>query len=206
MYSAEVFNVRDIHAAKRIILTDEVGLTSAERWERETPYLMTLIDRLNLKPDSVVLDYGCGVGRLSKALIDRYGCRVVGADISRSMRAFATASVKSDRFFACAPDMIDTLGMKFDAALAVWVLQHCAEPVVDIDRIDESLQPGERLFIVNEKVRCIPTIEGWRNDGVDIRGLLGERYRVEAEGAMDPDIVTRDVSERTFWAVYAKGA
>ena len=40
------------------------------------------LDQLKLTSDSWVLDYGCGVGRLAKVMIEHYGCRVVGVDIS----------------------------------------------------------------------------------------------------------------------------
>ena len=61
------------------------------------------IDRQALAPNSdmVVLDYGCGVGRLAKAMIEAKGCAVIGLDISARMRTLAQDYVASDRLSPC---------------------------------------------------------------------------------------------------------
>src|SRR6187455_2492067 len=95
-YSPAAFDVADEAAARRIILTPEFEQDTAERWERETPYLAGLVGgQVPLDADSLVIDYGCGIGRLSKALIERYGCHVLGVDISARMRAMAPDYVGS---------------------------------------------------------------------------------------------------------------
>src|SRR5262249_29871734 len=94
-YNPEIFSVRNVREPKALILTAETSTTDA-RWEQETPLLCGLIDaRAKIGPETVVLDYGCGIGRMSKALIERYGCRVIGVDISPSMRALAVEYVGS---------------------------------------------------------------------------------------------------------------
>ncbi len=144
-YNPGIFAVSGVPEAMQIILTPD-GASTAERWTNETPYIAELVGQsLALGADSVLLDYGCGVGRLAEALIARYGCRVVGVDISASMRALSVSYVGSDRFFACAPEMLDALsarGMAVDAAISVWVLQHCLRPAEDIARIRRALKPG----------------------------------------------------------------
>jgi cyclopropane fatty-acyl-phospholipid synthase-like methyltransferase len=57
----------------------------------------------------VVLDYGCGIGRLAKAMIDASGCSVVGLDTSPEMRKLADDYVGSDRFIAVSPSQFDAL-------------------------------------------------------------------------------------------------
>jgi hypothetical protein len=48
-----------------------------ERWATETPYLADRIGTaLGITATSMILD--CGIGRISKALIERFQCRVVG--------------------------------------------------------------------------------------------------------------------------------
>jgi len=97
-YNPGVFNVNSIPAAMSIILTAEDSTTEA-RWRTETPYLADLINKhFELSANSLLLDYGCGIGRMAKELIGRYGCRVVGVDISPSMRSLAPMYVASDRF------------------------------------------------------------------------------------------------------------
>src|SRR5215213_3946204 len=175
-YNPNVFQVNNLAEAMSIIMTPE-GSTTADRWETETPYVADLIaGHFSLGADSLVLDYGCGIGRVAHELITRHGCRVVGVDISPSMRALSVVYTRSDRFMACSHEMLEGLtarGLKFDAALAVWVLQHCATPTQDTARIRAALKPGGDLFAINGNVRSIPTTEmGWVNDGLDIRSML----------------------------------
>jgi 2-polyprenyl-3-methyl-5-hydroxy-6-metoxy-1,4-benzoquinol methylase len=125
-YDPEVFAVgTDLQEAKNIILTEEgTGYYPDERWERETPYLTDLItEKCGITERTTVLDYGCGIGRLAKTLIDRTGCFVVGTDISYDMLALAVRYVASPRFVATPPNALD-LFYQFDVAISVWVLQH----------------------------------------------------------------------------------
>ena len=204
VYDAGAFNVASLEDARRVILAPENGRTSDDRWELETPYLRGLIDEnLHLTSTSVVVDYGCGVGRLAKELISRFDCRVVGVDTSAGMRSLAERYVNSDRFVACAPEALNQFGDAFgDAAIAVWVLQHCLQVEQDIERIRRALKIDGQLFVVNENGRRLPVRGGWFSDGLDVRQMLANRFRACAQGQMDAEIVTPAVSERTFWANY----
>ena len=159
-YRPEFFDAQTEQEARAVILTGE-GSTTDERWRTETPWICGLLaETIPLAADSVVVDYGCGIGRLAKELIARHGCRVVGVDISARMRAMAADYVQSDRFVALAPDMFDGLvanGFVADAALAIWVLQHCLTPADDIGRIDAALKPSGKLFVLNNLYRAVPT-------------------------------------------------
>jgi SAM-dependent methyltransferase len=84
-YNPHIFDAIGEGHAKGIILTPEGGARTLERWEIETPYLVNLIlNRVNLDRNSLVLDYGCGIGRIAKELIKQTGCHVIGVDISPS--------------------------------------------------------------------------------------------------------------------------
>jgi hypothetical protein len=64
-YFADVFAVQTIEQARQIILTGE-GSTSAERWQVETPWLVDTISGLiDITPDTLLVDYGCGIGRVA---------------------------------------------------------------------------------------------------------------------------------------------
>lgn len=205
-YNPAVFHVNDLAQAMSIILTPE-GSTTADRWEKETPYLADLIaEQFALQPDSLVLDYGCGIGRLAHELIRRHNCRVVGVDISPSMRALSVIYTRSDRFMSCSQDMLDGLiarGTAFDAALAIWVLQHCAAPALDMARIKSALRPGGGLFVANGNVRSVPTAEsGWVNDGLDIKAMLAGEFVSVRDGQLARDRTTEVVAQGTFWGAY----
>ncbi len=207
-YLPEIFNVATPDEAKRIILTAE-GATTEHRWATETPYLAGLFTQaIPLTERSLVLDYGCGIGRMAKALIDRRGCRVIGVDISPSMRAMAVGYVASDRFFGCAPEMLDELiarGLTCDAALSVWVLQHCPKLAEDIVRIARALAAGGDLFVVNQRYRAVPTLEqGWFNDGLDVLGLLGGVFDQRAGGPLDAAHTSDVLADAAYWAAFRR--
>lgn len=127
-YNPDIFSVQDLAQAKSIILTPE-GASTEQRWKEETPLFCDLLAAHNrIEPGALVLDYGCGVGRMARELIARHRCRVIGVDISASMRALSVQYVNSDDFFSCSPAMLAVLlnqGLKFDSAISIWVLQHC---------------------------------------------------------------------------------
>lgn len=209
-YDPSCYNVRSLPDAKRIILTEQEGRSPEERWETESPYLASLTaEKCEVGAFSILLDYGCGVGRLAKLLIEKMSCAVVGVDTSPSMRALSAQYVSHDRFLACAPDALRLVVRplhSFDVALAVWVLQHIPNPDQAIQEIYRSLNPSVgRLFVVNNLNRCVPTDRGWYDDGIDLRGLLEKRFGPpESEGSLDPEIVGERTSATTFWAVYRR--
>ena len=196
IYNPEIFNVTDIDAAKKIILTDEgVGRDTESRWSLETPYFGELIGhQLGVSSTSLVLDYGCGIGRLAKELIKLFGCRVIGVDISPGMRKLADEYVSCENFFAVSPDQLDFLlgkGLKADMAIAVWVLQHCLNPAADLSRIKNVISPGGRFFVANMATRAIPTRRAdthkfnWVSDGVDVWALLKGNFEEIDVGEID---------------------
>jgi len=134
---------------------------------------------MGLDANSRLLDFGCGIGRVAKALIERYRCSVVGIDISAQMRELAVGYVNSDRFAVREPEDLDRMieeGFRATGAYACWVLQHCLAPRQDIRRIRSALVPGALFFVLNSTKRCVPTDRGWGTDGNAIEELLAEEF------------------------------
>ena len=179
-YNPLIFNQQSIDGAKNVILTPTPSITVAERWTHETEFMLQYLDQLKLTRDSWVLDYGCGVGRLAKVMIEHYGCRVVGVDISKSMRSMAHTYVQSDRFMSCSAEMCDALAPDFDAAIAIWTLQHCRRPAEDIQFIWRNLAVDARLLVLNEPGRYVPVVNGrscdWVDDHQEVWGVLGRLF------------------------------
>lgn len=208
-YDPTVFDVVSMQEAMAIILTPEDdGFDTGRRWTEETAYLAPLIQsKFSLTSESLILDYGCGVGRLSKALIELTGCSVVGVDISANMRTFANRYVNSPRFTAMSPEMLSILVRKhlllFDEAISIWVLQHCAKVEEDISLIRRSLGLGGRLFVLNELGRCVPTNRGWVHDGKDTRSTLDAQFSLQCEGKLPHNVASEALSKRTYWGAYS---
>jgi SAM-dependent methyltransferase len=210
-YNPGVFRVPDLTAAKAIILTPEGGQSTDERWVKETPYLSDLLGgTLAVGPNDLFVDFGCGVGRMAKALIEQYGCRVLGVDFSQDMRALAPVYVDSGRFSVVSgdvfADMVDH-GLRVDGAISVWVLQHCLEVAKEVALLHRAMRPGGRLGVVNTLGRVVPTLEkAWASDGVDVRALLAETFTTVVEDQLDEAVVGDRIAHGSFWGAYAKAA
>ena len=147
--------------------------------------------------------------RLAHELINRHNCRVVGVDISPSMRALSVIYARSDRFMSCSREMLEALiarGATFDLALAIWVLQHCAVPAQDMGFIRGALRRGGGLFVANGNARSVPTAErGWFNDGLDIRAMLAGEFELVCDGQLAREKTTETLADLTFWGAYRSG-
>jgi 2-polyprenyl-3-methyl-5-hydroxy-6-metoxy-1,4-benzoquinol methylase len=182
-YHPEIFNYANIDEAKSIILTDEGSVATEQRWQTETPYLREqLLSWCKLSNHAQILDFGCGIGRMSRELIEYTDSSLWGVDISPTMRQHALPYVNSDRFTALSPSALDAAvgaGMRFDLAISVWVLQHCPDLQTEVLRIAQALRPGGALFVVDMHHRAIPTRdEGWINDGANVQQALLQSFEL----------------------------
>ncbi len=207
-YRPEVFNPSSVNDARQIILTPEPGQSTDERWERETPYIADQLVAA-MKPDdsSLVLDFGCGIGRLAKAVIERSGCTVIGVDISARMRAFAHVYVESDRFAATSPAGLDRLvagGLAVDHAYAVWVLQHCQDPALELRRIHAALKSGARFSLINSTERWVPTDQGWHSDGKDISAMWDSGFTEIADMPLQEGPISAALKNSSFFKLLRK--
>jgi SAM-dependent methyltransferase len=195
-YAPEVFDVVSADDARRIILTPEAGTTTDTRWETETPWLADrILDHFPLTERHVVVDFGCGLGRMAKVLIERTQCWVIGVDLSARMRQLAPGYVQSPKFAAMAPAMLDLLiarGLRAELALSIWVLQHAVRPDIDVGRLQRVVTPGGGLFIANNLRRAVPTDQGWADDGVDVEALVNGAFRPIWRGTL-PQAIGGDV-------------
>lgn len=128
---------------------------SARTWDASTYHrvssamesmALAVLDRLALDGDEVVLDAGCGTGRITAELAARLPRgRVVGVDASPEMVARAREHL-GDRAEVVQADLLELdLGESFDALFSTatfhWVLDH--ERL--FARLHDALRPGGRL-------------------------------------------------------------
>lgn len=205
IYNPSVFDKGDIEQARAIVLTAESGIDTQTRWETETPWLFNLIGK-HIKPGGLVIDYGCGVGRVASGLVGS-GFPVIGIDTSADMRRHATNLIANDRFVAMTPTMLDQLvgiGVKAETVLAVWVLQHCPDLNAEIERIYRSLNKGGIVGVVDMRHRAIPTNQGWLNDGNSPKEALSKRFNLIQQYAYNPPNAPKDLRETAYVAFFQK--
>lgn len=207
---ARFIDIETVEEAAHIIVTPTEGMTVKQRWDEETPALIALMEPY-INQGDLVLDYGCGIGRLSKPLIQKLDCRVVGVDISPNMRALATSLVDSAAFIACDPSMFDLIffgqANKFNAVIAVWALQHCIDLRDALNRIAYVLKPEGKLFVVNNHTRCLPVEGGeWADDGIDVNEMILDHGfdSITFKQKLDEAIAPGWMQNGTFWAAYQR--
>lgn len=101
--------------------------------------------------DGDMLDFGCGAGRVSAALVGR-SASVTGIDVSTAMLAVARARVPGARFVESDGDTLPFADAAFDLVLAVdsfpFLVQTGAIHVQLVE-IARMLRPGGRLLVFN---------------------------------------------------------
>ncbi len=207
-YRAEIFDTPNLDAAKSIVLQEEPGMDTETRWRQETGFLADwMAGAIRLDSNALVIDFGCGVGRLSKVFTDRFGVSVLGVDLSAPMRAMAADYVASPRFSSASPEMFTSLlraGLRADMAVAAWVLQHVLDLRGEIDRLWHALKPGGLFIVLNMHRRCIPTTAGWADDHQDVHAVLTSRFEAVAEAPIPLSASAPEVLAQKFLRVYRK--
>lgn len=206
IYDPSIFDQNDLTRAKEIVLTPENGVSVETRWATETPWLLNLIGK-HIAPQGLVVDFGCGVGRLSGPLVE-HGYAVIGVDRSPVMRQHATNQVLNDRFIAVTPEMFDQLvkaGVQADAVLAVWVLQHCFSVEDEVLRLHRVLKKGGIVGIADMRHRAVPTTShGWVNDGQDVMATLSRHFTLVQKMAYNAPNAPQNLRDNAYIAFFRK--
>ncbi len=109
-------------------------------------WALALIERLDLRGDEVLLDAGCGSGRVTSKLVERlpHG-RVIAVDGAASMVAQATQNL-GDGVTVMQQDLLElelgeTVDVVFSSAVFHWIADHARL----FARLHAALRPGGRL-------------------------------------------------------------
>jgi len=154
-YVAE-FDHRSFRKAKASILWHD-------DWEQATRQTLRVLRQVGLVRDGqTVIDYGCGVGRITRALAETYRLRLLAVDRSADMRRHARRYIPERCFREGGVELLsDTdlferlprLAGSVDTILFIEVLQHIPEPILDtlLPRLLPVLSPGGRLFVLGNE-------------------------------------------------------
>ena len=146
------FEQRSLRKAKAVILW-------RDDWEQATRATLDVLHQLNLVHDGdTVIDYGCGIGRVTRALREQYDVRVIAVDRSASMRDHARGYLPADDLRSGVVTLLsDTelmgqteLKGTAQCILMIEVLQHIPEPILDqlLPDLVALLKPKGKLFVL----------------------------------------------------------
>ncbi len=193
------FDVASLQQAQQAILPAN-SLTTNERWVQETGLLVEKIaEHCALDESSVVLDFGCGVGRVARELIQQFGAVVIGVDTSASMRRLAHEYVQSDRFSCLSFETYQALAnessLRVSVVIASRVLQICSDPEANLALLERWLEPGGSLVVFDQPIRQVPIANGFIDDGKDIWKLVREQSSFQSEEVDLPPAIANVVAE-----------
>lgn len=179
------FKASNLTQAKHSVVGDCNGISCKDRFEIETELFADRLVSL-MPPDThTVLDYGCGMGRLAKAVLARNPkITVIGVDASEDELEQARLYVDSNRFIPILPE---NLRATVDFAYCIYVLQHV--PAIElrhaIERMHHHLKPGGLLAYCSSDYRMAINAGGGFTDdahlGVNIRREVGRLFAKERD-------------------------
>ncbi len=122
-------------------VADVFSLFQYRRWHRR------LVERLGLSPENVALDVCTGTGLVAARIARRYGCKVVGLDLSRGMldRARAGANGDATSFVLAKAEEMPFPDAGFDAVAFTFLLRYVDDPSLAIREMARVVRPGGRL-------------------------------------------------------------
>jgi cyclopropane fatty-acyl-phospholipid synthase-like methyltransferase len=120
--------------------------------------LIKYINNLQVDNDSVILDFGCGAGRVCSFLLDTINSKVIGYDISKNAIKNVIENLENStnkRLTLFCGDF-NLFNLKFDHLVCHRVL-HTIDPAnyeVLVDKINYGLKEKGTIFISARSVEC----------------------------------------------------
>jgi SAM-dependent methyltransferase len=152
-------------------------------------FLDTILEYI--APDQLVLDAGCGSGRVFQHRLAGRVKRVVGVDVTEEPRGNPNINdaVRGDL------RSLPLCSSSFDIAIVSHVAEHLTEPEAVFRELSATLKPGGRLFVLTPNrwhyvalgARALPhrlhlSFNRWR--GLDARDIFPTAYRANTAGTL----------------------
>jgi demethylmenaquinone methyltransferase/2-methoxy-6-polyprenyl-1,4-benzoquinol methylase len=173
-------------------LAAALSLFQDPRWRRAA------VEAVAAGPEDRVLDVACGTGMVSRALVDRWGCRVVGLDQSAAMLGRARAKLAADRQLAERVTLVEGeaeslpfADAEFDHLTFTYLLRYVDDPAATLRELARVVKPGGR---VSSLEFCVPRgiwLWAWRlytRVGLPALGRLASRSWFEVGRFLGPSI------------------
>ena len=175
---------------------DELGAALSffqdPRWRR------AMVASVQARPEERVLDVAAGTGLVTRALVERYRCRVVGLDQSAPMLARARAKLAADPALAERVELVEGeaealpfADAEFDHLTFTYLLRYVDDPAATLRELARVVRPGGRLACLEF---CVPRgiwLWPWRlytRVGLPALGRLASRQWFEVGRFLGPSI------------------
>jgi demethylmenaquinone methyltransferase/2-methoxy-6-polyprenyl-1,4-benzoquinol methylase len=156
------------------------------------------VEAVGAGPEDRVLDVACGTGLVSAALVERWGCRVVGLDQSAAMLGRARTRAAADprlggriAFVEGEAESLPFADGEFDHLTFTYLLRYVEDPAATLRELARVVKPGGR---VSSLEFCVPSGAWfwlWRlytRVGLPALGRLVSRGWYEAGRFLGPSI------------------
>src|SRR4029077_3042872 len=141
-----------------------------------------LVDALRAEPGDVVLDVATGTGLVARAVSERYGCAVVGLDLSADMLSAAAARNGHIALVRARAESLPFADESFDHLTFTYLLRYVDDPAATMRELARVVRAGGRIVALDFGVPPNPVLRA-----------LWQMYT-----AIGLPIVGRAISER--WA------
>jgi demethylmenaquinone methyltransferase / 2-methoxy-6-polyprenyl-1,4-benzoquinol methylase len=162
------------------------------RWRRAA------VEAVAARPEDRVLDVACGTGMVSRALVERWGCRVVGLDQSAAMLGRARSMLDASQRLAARIELVEGEAedlpfgdAEFDHLTFTYLLRYVDDPAATLRELARVVKPGGR---VSSLEFCVPRgiwVALWRlytRIGLPALARLDSRGWFEAGRFLGPSI------------------
>src|SRR3984885_1756775 len=163
------------------------------RWRRAA------VEAVAAGPNDRVLDIACGTGMVSRALVERWGCRVVGLDQSPAMLGRARSMVAASPRLGARIELVEGeaeslpfADAEFDHLTFTYLLRYVDDPAATLRELARVVKPGGRVSSLEFGVPpWPPAYVAWRfytAVGLPVLGRLSSREWAEVGRFLGPSI------------------
>jgi demethylmenaquinone methyltransferase / 2-methoxy-6-polyprenyl-1,4-benzoquinol methylase len=108
-----------------------------------------MVEAVQAAPDARVLDVATGTGLVARALVQRYGCSVVGLDQSAEMLGRARSLVgPSVELVQGEAERLPFQDASFDALTFTYLLRYVDDPAATMRELARVVRPGGRIAML----------------------------------------------------------
>jgi len=113
--------------------------------------LETMLKKLNLQPEQLVLDIGCGLGKITEYIAEQTGASIIGIDNAAKVVEWAQENTKIDRrkleFQEGDLNNLQFPKEEFDAIISIDTLYYAEDFEQVINKLNEILKPNGQMGI-----------------------------------------------------------